>query len=264
MDNEEDVVNLFDETSLEQPEIKADDTLEQPEDDGSDFVMPEKFEGKSIEDVITSYTNLESEYGRKNNEVGELRKLTDDILRNQVTQGNAADEFINESVEDDFDFFDDPSAAVDKALANNPRLQRIEEQMLKEIQETSHAELIALHSDADEVVASDGFGEFIKASPSRLKMLQAAHNTNDVSMASDLLLFYKQQQGTVNEDAIAERDATASSELKAASVEKGRPNASSKPTYRRAELIRLKVSDPNRYAKMSKEIMSAYADGRVK
>jgi len=262
MDNEEEIVNLFDEGN-EQP-IEGPEPLE-VEPETPEFEVPEKFSGKSLEDVITSYTNLESEYGRKNNEVGELRKLTDDILRNQATQGNPADEFTNESVDGDYnDFFENPSEAVDKAINENPRLKALEDKLLKDAQATSHAELLALHSDADEVVASAGFNEFIQKSPSRLKQLQDAHNTHDVAAADDLITFYKMQSGTVRQDAIAERDATASAELKTASVEKGQPNAESKPYYRRAELIRLKVSDPERYAKMSPSIMAAYADGRVK
>ena len=37
-----------------------------------------------------------------------------------------------------------------------------------------------------------------------------------------------------------------------------------KKTYRRADLIRLKATDPNRYADLSDEIYNAYAEGRVK
>jgi len=37
-----------------------------------------------------------------------------------------------------------------------------------------------------------------------------------------------------------------------------------KKIYRRADLINLQVSDPNRYASLADEIHSAYAEGRVK
>ena len=261
METEEEViVNLFDE---------GEDKLIEPtpktvvEDETPSFEMPEKFAGKSVEEVAEAYKNLESEYGRKSNEVGELRQLTDEILRQQVSHSNSADENINESVED-FDFYDDPSAAVEKALANNPRLQKIEEQMFKEAHKNSHSELIALHSDADEVVASEGFNEWIKGSSGRLKMLQDAHNNHDVALAGDILDMYKATSESVNADAIMERDEQASEQLRNASVERGRPSANTKPVYRRSELIKLKTQDPRRYEKMSKEIIEAYADGRVK
>jgi hypothetical protein len=34
--------------------------------------------------------------------------------------------------------------------------------------------------------------------------------------------------------------------------------------YRRADLIRLKMQDPNRYDALSDEIMQAYQEGRVR
>jgi hypothetical protein len=37
-----------------------------------------------------------------------------------------------------------------------------------------------------------------------------------------------------------------------------------KKVYRRADLINLQVTDPNRYATLADEIQSAYAEGRVK
>ena len=37
-----------------------------------------------------------------------------------------------------------------------------------------------------------------------------------------------------------------------------------KKVYRRADLINLQVTDPNRYASLADEIQSAYAEGRVK
>ena len=52
--------------------------------------------------------------------------------------------------------------------------------------------------------------------------------------------------------------------MKAAQVDSGGTGESSKRIYRRADLIRLKMNDPNRYDALSDEIMQAYAEGRVK
>jgi hypothetical protein len=52
--------------------------------------------------------------------------------------------------------------------------------------------------------------------------------------------------------------------MKAAQVDVGGSGESSKRVYRRADLIRLKMTDPARYESLSDEIMQAYADGRVK
>jgi len=263
MDNEEELVNLFDDGDG-QPSRAAPSTGVDDLEDSISFNMPSKFEGKTKEEIAQAYTNLEKENGRRSNEVGELRKLTDDILRKQVTQSNSADEFINESTYDEPDFFDDPDAAVQKALADNPRLKMLEDRMMKDVQKNAHAELIASHSDADEVVASPEFNHWIQGSSGRLKMLQDAHVNHDVALAGDLLDMYKATGGGVDDKARARRDANASAELKSASMERGRPSVNSKSVYRRADLIRLKIEDPQRWDAMSKEIRQAYADGRVK
>ena len=261
MDNEEEIVNLFDEGDAEP--IQAVTATVVP-DEAPAFEIPKKFEGKSVEDVIESYINLEKDNGRKSNEIGELRKLTDDILRKQVAYSPDENEFINESAEEDFDYFDDPAKAVDRAIANNPRMKQLEAQIEADSHKKAHDDLIASHSDADEVVASDGFNQWIKGSNGRLKMLQDAHNSKDVELASDLLSMYKQTAGVINEEARTERDAVAAQELRSAVVERGQPSPNSKPVYRRADLIRLKVEQPSRYEGMAAEIREAYADGRVK
>jgi hypothetical protein len=52
--------------------------------------------------------------------------------------------------------------------------------------------------------------------------------------------------------------------MKAAQVDVGGSGESSKRVYRRADLIRLKMTDPARYEALNDEILSAYAEGRVK
>ena len=51
---------------------------------------------------------------------------------------------------------------------------------------------------------------------------------------------------------------------KAATVETGGTNESSRKVYRRVDLMRLMTKDPDRYEAMSDEIMKAYQEGRVK
>jgi hypothetical protein len=44
----------------------------------------------------------------------------------------------------------------------------------------------------------------------------------------------------------------------------GNRNKGTKKVYRRADLIKMKMQDPNRYMAMQDEIMAAYQEGRVK
>ncbi len=264
MENEDVDVNLFDAdgNTLDTPapvEPVVEEVVEPVEAE-----LPEKFRDKTVAEVVESYTNLEKEFGRKSNEVGELRKLTDEILRQQAAPAHVEPGYINESEVDEYDIFDNPQKVVDRAIDNNPRLRALEEKMLADSQRSSHDELIAAHSDADEVVASDEFLGWLQESPSRTKSFQEAHTGHDVSSATDLLTLFKATSGKAAEDARGVRDANAAQGLRNASVEKGRPSTTGKPIYQRTELIRLKVEQPRKYAEMRDDIRDAYQDGRVK
>ena len=87
--------------------------------------LPDKFKGKSVEDIVSSYENLEKELGRKGQEIGELRKLTDGILQQQLTTKQSGTEA---QEEEETDFFDDPDQAVNKAIENHPKFREFEEQ----------------------------------------------------------------------------------------------------------------------------------------
>ena len=259
---EEEVVSLFDDVKPE-PEA-VEDVVASPEH-AETFDVPDKFKGKSVEDVIESYINLEKEAGRKANELGDLRKLTDQILQQQVAPPVAPvapAEHINDVGFDDF--VEDPAAAVNRVVADNPRLQALEASLMNQNREAAHARMIKNHPDADEVVASPGFVSWVQADPSRVANFSRAHEQLDIGTATDMISLYKQTQKVATEEAVTERDSIAKSQLKDATVETGSIPNTTKKVYRRADLINLKMYDPARYSAMSDDITKAYAEGRVK
>lgn len=261
-------VSLFDESGKPRADAKVAEVEAPKKDEAPAFEIPDKFKDKSLEDVVQSYVNLEKEYGNKSNEVGELRKLTDQILLNQTQahrQTPAYEPEINEDVGLD-DFINDPSQAVSKALAANPVIQRMSKTLEAQEAQASRQVLLAKHPDADEVVASPEFQSWVQESPGRLQMLQSAHINRNVDVASDMLDLYKQTKVATNEEAVEERGAKAKGALKKATVEVGGagPTNSKKPIFKRSELIELKLRDPQRYEAMRDVIHEAYADKRVR
>ena len=254
-------VNLFDDGKPQEKTLEA--VIEPVVNESPSFEVPDKFKGKSKEEIAESYVNLEKEAGRRANEVGELRKLTDQILQQQVAQGAAPqqNEQVNEVGFDDF--IDNPAAAVDQALANNPRLKALEENLINQRGLAAKAQILERHSDVDEIMASPEFQTWITETPTRSKLLQEAHASQDVDLASDVFTMYKQTRQTATEEARVERDSIAKADLKKAAVETGTAPASTKPRYKRSDLIRLKIEQPNRYEAMSAQIRLAYAEGRV-
>jgi hypothetical protein len=262
---EEEVVSLFDNGELEAPkeEPKAieEDVVAEAE---NSFKIPEKFKGKTIEEVAESYVNLEKEYGNKANEVGELRKLTDQILQQQVSpKADELEDDINDEVGFD-DLIEDPAKAVERVVSKNPRLRRLEENLMQQEANAAREVVTSRHPDVDDVVASADFQSWVSETPGRLRTFQTAHQELDAGLAADLIDMYKATRMIATEEAVKERQAKADADLKNARVETGGNPGSTKKIYKRAELIRLKQTDPERYRRMYPEIHQAYAEKRVR
>ena len=224
--------------------------------------LPQKFQGKSVEEIVSSYENLEKELGRKGQEIGELRQLTDQILKQQVTtQTETAEE-----QEEEVDFFDDPNHAVSKAIENHPKFREFEEQQKVQSAQATTRQLEAAHPDYLEIVADTKFQEWVKESPIRTQLYVHAHNY-DLNSAMELMGNWK-ERSLITNTAKAEEEKTAR-RSQALKDGKAVSRASSESTagkkiYRRADLIRLKTTDPQRYEDLQDEILSAYSEGRVK
>ena len=79
-----------------------------------------------------------------------------------------------------------------------------------------------------------------------------------------MLSTYKQLRSVKQKQTSNEGEVTRKQNLKAVGVDVGGSGESSKRVYRRADLIRLKMQDPDRYDALSQEIMAAYSEGRVR
>ncbi len=251
----------------EQPE-EAPQAEEQPQketQDGGDDELPAKFQGKSAAEIAESYASLERELGRKGQEIGELRKLTDGFLQQQLTT-NGTPEAAQYEPEDEVDFFDDPDQAVNKAIENHPKFRQFEEQQKVQAATVTTQKLEAAHPDYLEVVQDPKFQEWVQESPIRTQLYVSAHNY-DLNSAMELVGNWKERSMISNTaEAEAGKAVKRDQALKAG---KGVSRTSSESTagkkiYRRADLIRLRTSDPQRYESLQDEILEAYADGRVK
>jgi hypothetical protein len=238
---------------------EASPTEVQPESE--ELELPNKFKGKSVTEIVSSYENLEKELGRKGQEIGELRQLTDQILKQQVTtQTETAEE------DEEVDFFDDPNTAVSKAIENHPKFRQFEEQQKAQSAQATTRQLETAHPDYLEVVADSKFQEWVKESPIRTQLYVQAHNY-DLNSAMELMGNWKERSLITNTAKAEEQKALKRSEaLRTGKAVSGGSSDSTagKKIYRRADLIRLKTTDPQRYEDLQDEILSAYADGRVK
>ena len=223
--------------------------------------LPKKFQGKSSTEIVEAYENLEKELGRKGQEIGELRKLTDSYLQSQIsTQAETT------TTSEPADFYDNPEQAVRQIIDNHPRFKEMKEQNEKQTASLTAQQLEKAHPDFQEVIGDGGFQEWVNGSKIRQRLYKEA-DSYDFDAADELLTNWKERQmisktKEVNESKKVKRD-TAMKAGEAMSNSSGESTAGKK-IYRRADLIRLKQTDPRRYEDLADEIYQAYADGRVK
>tara|TARA_R110000751_G_scaffold307171_1_gene427608 strand:+ start:10025 stop:10831 length:807 start_codon:yes stop_codon:yes gene_type:complete len=233
------------------------------EEQVAEYEVPSKFQGKSVEDIVNSYAALEKELGRKGQEIGELRKLSDEFLKSQL-QANQQNN--PQSAEEETDFFEDPQAAIRREIDNHPKIKEAELAAAKSQQQATMQQLEQQHPDAQQTVQSPEFQEWISQSKIRQRMFNDANNY-DFESANELLSNWKERKLITKthevENAQKESKKQALKAGKAESRSSG-DSVGGKKIYRRSDLIRLKQTDPNRYDSLADEIYQAYAEGRVK
>lgn len=226
---------------------------EAPEDD-----IPEEFRGKSQAELARIAMHARKEMGRQGNELGEIRKLADDLIKSQLRQKP------EEEKPKEVDFFENPQEAIRQAVEANPKVQAAEQYALHAQQAMAKQLLAQKHPDFAAVVQDGEFAEWVKASKIRTQLFRAAEGYN-VDAADELLSTFKQLRAKKQAPAVSEAEKQVrDSALKAASVETGGSGEGSRKVYRRADLIRLKMRDPAKFDAMQDEIDAAYRDGRVK
>jgi len=221
--------------------------------------LPDKYRGKELSDIIKMHQEAERLIGKQAQEVGEVRKLADELIKQNLS-GNRQ----NAEVEPEIDFFEDPKKAVQNTINNHPDVLAARQagQEFKKMQIQN--KLVSEHPDFTQVVQDPDFVNWVKSSPIRLGLYAKADGEFDFDSANELLSTYKQLKGVKTKQTSDAGEASRKQNLRAASVDSGGTGESGKRVYRRADLIRLKMTDPQRYETLSDEIMAAYAEGRVK
>ena len=252
-DNVDTIENEVEETQLEEE-------VEQPQEDPT---VPEKYQGKSIEEVVQMHQEAEKLLGRQSSEVGELRKVVDDYISNQTPTQAPQQQHVEP--EDDIDYFTDPQGAVNRAIENHPKIREAEQYTAQYKKQSSLSTLQAKHSDMQQILGDPKFAEWIKASKIRTQLFVQADQQYDADAADELFSLWKERKTVAQQTAQVEKQAR-KQQLKAANTGNARGSAEGtrKKVYRRADIIKLMKNDPDRYQALSEEIMAAYAEGRVK
>jgi len=222
--------------------------------------LPEKYRAKSLEEVVRMHQEAERLIGKQAQEVGEVRKLADELLKQNLS---SKQQHIQEE-EPEVDFFENPQKAVQATIDKHPDVLAARQAGLEFKRMQIQQKLAQDHPDFSQVVNDSEFQNWVKSSPVRVGLYAKADGEFDYDSANELLSTFKQLRGIKAQQSEKASDASRAKSMKAAQVDVGGSGESSKRVYRRADLIRLKMTDPARYETLSDEIMQAYSEGRVR
>jgi hypothetical protein len=222
--------------------------------------LPEKYRAKSLEEVVRMHQEAERLIGKQAQEVGEVRKLADELLK----QNLGAKQQQQTQDEPEVDFFENPQKAVQATIDKHPDVLAARQAGLEFKRMQIQQKLAQDHPDFSQVVNDAGFQEWVKSSPVRVELYAKANGDFHYDSANELLSTYKELRGVKAQQASTADSASRAKSMKAAQVDVGGSGESSKKVYRRADLIRLKMTDPARYEALNDEILTAYSEGRVR
>ena len=221
--------------------------------------LPEKYRGKSAKEIAAMHTEAEKLIGKQGSEVGELRRVVDDFIKAQTLKEAKKEE----PEQDDDSFFVDPKSAVKKAIENHPSIKEAQQASMAMRQQEVLGKIGSKHPNYQQTIQDPAFADWVKSSRIRMEMYARAETQFDFDAADELLSTWEERQNvakTVAETTKVDRQ----QQLKAASVNtQGATDSVAKKKYRRADIIKLMQTDPDRYDAMSSEIMKAYQEGRV-
>lgn len=231
--------------------------------------VPEKFEGKSPAEIAAMYQQLEQAYGRQGNELGEVRKVLDDV----IGKVNTTPEAPTSAPEPEVDFFDDPKVAASvvarEEIENNPLLKELKEEVDLSRQERAARALTAAHPDYKSVIQSEPFQHWLNDDPETATELVTANQNYDSKIANRILRLYKQtvtyHQWKQSMQPPPEETASTGAAVRRASTgsaKSGGGETKAKPLSR-AALVELRITDPAKYARLAPKIRRMYEQGRV-
>lgn len=248
--------------SVEQPEQTLDDLAvseqeEAPEE--STPSMPDKYQGKSVTEIVKMHQEAEQLLGRQSSEVGELRKVVDEFVMSQSSKEKSVPE-------EEFDYFSDPEKAIQAAISKHPAVVEAQQASRNMRQSSAQSQLKEKHPDMKEILTDSNFLGWVKDSGFRTRLLQEADRNYNLEAADEIFSQWKERKALVGQTANAEKQSRNSTikQANAGNASGSADSGSGKKVFRRADIIKLMRNDPNRYEALSGEIMAAYAEGRVK
>ena len=239
-------------------EIKEQEGAEQQGQTTEDDI-PARHRGKSLKEVINELEVANKNIGRYTNELGEVRRLADELIKSQLNKPKEQEE-VGKKV----DFFENPDEFVRMAVESNPKVKASEQQTLLMRQEMARQKMLTAHPDAMELAQDADFNSWVQRSGVRKELLHRAHVNFDADAADELFSTYKELK-SARTNAVSETEkAERKKQVNAAGVDSSGSGEKSKKIFKRAEILQMMAFDKKKYEANKDEINLAYAEGRVR
>lgn len=236
------------------------DALDTELQETNSFAMPDKFKGKSAEEIAKAYLEVEKTIGRQGAELGQMRKYVDTLIQREVSQ--APEETIADKPVEADDLLDRPEETIREIIKKE--LKGVQQELSKTQQQLQFNDFVRKHPNYTEVAQSPDFLEWVQTSDKRLSKYQSANYQMDLEAADELLSDWK-ELAEYRQKRVAEAEDQRKKALKDVSAERGVGESSggSKKKFRRSELREMRIHNPDKFDAMQAEIIQAYREGRV-
>lgn len=229
--------------------------------------LPEKYSGKSLEDIISMHQNAERLIAKQGRDLAEQRRLTDSILELKKENAPAPEPVTYDEL------VTDPNAALNKAVEQSSVARKVDstESRLNQVERSlGQREFESRFPTIRTDIQDPQFIEWVGKNKARAGLLAGLHNNWDFDAGTALWEMWEEHKSVVQPQADAARRAAATA---ASTVRNSANEASSRPVYSRSKLLALqeraergdqrarsKWNDPAFQA----ERLAAYQEGRVK
>lgn len=221
-----------------------------------------RFAGKSREEILDMYRNLEVHQGRLANELGQQRRTLDELLldkrRQDLSQNGGSAPKVEAA-----DLLTRPQEVLDQYV--NARARELVEPVAQRLNQLESAlatsSFTTRHADSEQIVNSPEFRAWVGETPLRKQLAQNAAGGN-AQAADALLTEYKLSKRLPGRNLEAALDKAEKATLESNQPSEPAAKQTGK-TYRREDLIALRMRNPDEYNRLSDSIMQAYREGRV-
>jgi hypothetical protein len=232
-----------------------------------------RFAGKSPDEIVGMYKNLESHSGRLASQLGDARQTLNQYILgkrdNDIRQNGGQ---VTEQVKiQPTDLMVNPTEAIDRLLASreNPQFSRLQQRLNDLEAQLGQTTFVNRHPTATEETSDPAFQAWVQQTPLRQKLAADAANNNFYA-ADALLTEWQSAKGgsniTTSQNRAQALATRVSLESNNTGSDDGRAQSTqSTRTLRRRDLIALRQSNPDLYdsEEYQKVILQAYKDKRV-